>query len=267
MPVKKHYKKQKSIINGDFNATTSLSLYQSYFDGKTIIEDPLCNYNGMRIKAFCRETRVVMTQTYFDHPVNERYTWFSPNSITKKVLDYILMEPFINKYTIECKVLTEMDIDSDHKMVLAIMKTPLTKQARKQQIKAQNKTKLDLKLLDSVETSQLYIEKVKEYLINNTYQPKNQKITNCLIIPAGTTLKYTPKSKKKEIWKEDYELNTLLDQRRNSNSEHEHKDITRKIKKRVKYIRNQIYEQEAKEINEYASKRDIQDFQNKKLCI
>ena len=53
------------------------------------------------------------------------------------------MEPFINNYTLECKVLTsnELDIDSDHRMVLAIMKTPLTKQARKQQRKYKIKTK------------------------------------------------------------------------------------------------------------------------------
>ena len=143
---KKHCRNQKLIINGDFNATTSMSLYQSYFDGKATMEDPLCNDNGMRIKAFCREMKVVMTQTYFDHPVNERYTWYSPNSVTKKVLVYILMEPFINNYTLECKVLTsnELDIDSDHRM--AIMKTPLTKQARKQQEKIPNKIKIDFKV-------------------------------------------------------------------------------------------------------------------------
>ena len=181
------------------------------------------------------------------------------------------MEPFINKYTLECKVLTELDIDSDHKMVLAIMRTPLTKQARKQQKKVQNNIKIDYKLLESEESSKNYVEKVKDYLINNACQPKNEKIINCLKIPAQTTIKYTPKPKQEEIWKEDAELNTLLEQRRNSNSDHEHKDITREIKKRVKYLRNQKYEQEAKEINEHASKRDIEQlfrtFKAKKVCI
>ena len=86
-------------------------------------------------------------------------------------------------------------------------------------------------MLESEETSKQYVERVKDYLINDTCLSKNEKIINCLTIPAERTLKYIPKPKQKEIWKEDNELNTLLDQRRNSN-ENEHKDITKKIKKK-----------------------------------
>ena len=39
----KQSKHQKLIINGDFNATTAVSLYQTYYDGKKVIDDPICN--------------------------------------------------------------------------------------------------------------------------------------------------------------------------------------------------------------------------------
>ena len=71
---KRQDKKQKLAVIGDFNATTAVSLQQSYFDGSNLLEDPICNDNGYRIKSFCREQKLCMTQTYFDHPT-EKYVY------------------------------------------------------------------------------------------------------------------------------------------------------------------------------------------------
>ena len=57
----KQHKHQKLLVCGDFNATTAVSLKQSYFDGKQIIEDPICNDNGLRLKRFVREAGLCMT--------------------------------------------------------------------------------------------------------------------------------------------------------------------------------------------------------------
>jgi len=75
--------------------------------------------------------------------------------------------------------------------------------------------------------SKQYVERVKDYLINDTCLSNNEKIINCLTIPAERTLKYIPKPKQKEIWKEDNKFNTLLNQRRNSNK-NEHKYILKR---------------------------------------
>ena len=37
---------QKLIVTKDFNATTSISLKNCYFDGKQVLEDDVCNDNG-----------------------------------------------------------------------------------------------------------------------------------------------------------------------------------------------------------------------------
>ena len=53
---------------------------------KNLLED-----SGTRIKNFCREQALCMSQSYFDHPLEERFTWTSPDGQTKKVIDYILV--------------------------------------------------------------------------------------------------------------------------------------------------------------------------------
>ena len=116
-------KNQKLIVTGDFNATTSVSLTNCKFNGTQIVDDPLCNDNGSRIKTFCRSMKLSMSQTYFNHPVEERYTWFSPDGKTRKVLDYILVNKFVQDYISECKV-WQSDIESDHRMLVASIRSP-----------------------------------------------------------------------------------------------------------------------------------------------
>ena len=56
------------------------------------------------------------------------------------------------------------------------------------------------------------------------------------------------------------ELNSLLDDRKNHNiGSQSHKDITKKIKKRVKKLRNEKLAREADEINNFANKRQIEE--------
>ena len=73
--TKKQFKQQKLIVNGDLNATTELSTKQFYYDGKCLVEDSLCNDNGQRLKQFCQEKLLCMSQSFYDHPIENRYTW------------------------------------------------------------------------------------------------------------------------------------------------------------------------------------------------
>ena len=127
----KQHKQQKLIVLGDFNATTSVSLGKNHFDGQQIINDSICNDNGSRLKSLCRELRLCMSQTYYDHPKEKRFTWFSGDGSTKKVLDYVLVEPFIQNYIEECKAEQNYDFDSDHILVKTVLKTPSSKKHSK----------------------------------------------------------------------------------------------------------------------------------------
>ena len=101
---KKHH---KLIIAGDFNEISSVALKQSFYNGMSIVEDEMCNDNGSRLKQLCRSEKLCMVQTYFDVPLEERYTWFSNDGKTKRVLDYILTEHFIQQYVTNCFVASD----------------------------------------------------------------------------------------------------------------------------------------------------------------
>ena len=214
----KQYKHQKLIVHSDFNATTSLSLQQCHFDGKRIIEDPICNENGQRLKSFCREKELCMSQTYFDHPINERYTWYSGDKITKKVLDYVLVEKFIQEYVLDCFVKPDCLIESDHRLLVTKLSTPKTKRARrKPKRKPKLPSKPDINSLNRKEDKENFINAVSE-TINRTKNLKvnmSNKLVDCLRKAADTTL---PKAKKQErpseIWKNDERLNSLLTERK-----------------------------------------------------
>ena len=101
-----------------------------------------------------------MSQSFFNHPIESRYTWYSGDKITKKVIDYILVEPFTQQYMERCEV-TNADFESDHRLLVAAMKTPTTKKARRQRLNAPKKEpKPDPKDLENDEVKNKYIQAV-----------------------------------------------------------------------------------------------------------
>jgi len=91
-----------------------------------------------------------MLLTYFEQKLEERYTWFSNDGITKRVLDYILAEEFILQYVMNCKTEGTQDFGSDHRLVVTILNTPMCKIARWKPRKERRKcVKKDLSSLDN----------------------------------------------------------------------------------------------------------------------
>ena len=258
----KQNKRQKLIINGDFNATTATSLKQCYFDGKNVIEDDLCNDNGFRIKNLCREFSLCMTQSFFNHPLEERYTWYSGDKVTKKVLDYVLVEPYIQEFIQDCFVSTDCHFESDHRLIITDLCTPKTRKARKKLKKIIHQPKADIKALLNEEIRQSFVSAVSNNLKDNEHlEITSSKIINCLQGAADQSLPKKNKTKSfKETWKNDSQLNKLLNERvvlqKNSVT---YKRLSRLIKKRVNVLRNERISQEANEINEYANRRKIED--------
>ena len=259
---KKQYKHQKLIVNGDFNATTSVSLKQCYFDGKKVIEDDLCNDNGFRLKSFCKEFQLCISQTYFDQPLENRYTWYSGDQKTKKVIDYVLIEPYAQNYVNKCFVSTDSDFESDHRMIVTNLSTPMTKRARWKQKKKQCLARPDIKSLNNIEISKTFVTKVTDDLVtSHDMETTSSKIINCLKKVADETLPKKGKtSRENEVWKNDKSLNSLLNERKSVKKDsHNFKTLTRQIKKRVRQLRNDKFAKEAAEINELVSYRKVEE--------
>lgn len=145
--IVKTQKKQKLIVMGDFNATTSISQRRCFFDGKKILTDPSCNDNGNRLKSFCRTNELCVSNSFYKHRMIHRYTWYSNDGKTRKVLDYILTEPYVQKYMTNCRVYRGIDIDTDHRLLKATMCTPSTRNARRRYNKSPTEPKRDIKSL------------------------------------------------------------------------------------------------------------------------
>ena len=89
-PAKKDQRHQKIIVIGDFNAQTKPAKYKSCYDGESLIQDNECNDNGCPLNWFCKSQKMCISSSYFDHPMIDRYTWYSNDKKTKKMNDYVL---------------------------------------------------------------------------------------------------------------------------------------------------------------------------------
>ena len=121
-----------------------------------------------------------MTQIYFDHPLEER-TWYSENKTTKKVIDYILMERYIQQFVQGCSVKSQIDFGSDHRLLLTEMHTPSTRRARKF-LNNKAYTNPDPKSLAIKEVKQVFLQKVKDELLH-----KNKVVKPCKKNPQSNS--------------------------------------------------------------------------------
>ena len=114
-------------------------------------------------------------------------------------------------------------------------------------------------------TQRKYIDAVNNGLRSTTREdcPSNasKRIINILTSAAIDILPAKPKSEKNcELWKNDECLNELLNEREKlSLTSSSYKDTTKKIKKRVTWLRNKKLRLEAEEINDHANKRQIEE--------
>ena len=264
-------KHRKLLVLGDLNATTSLAYRKSCFDGVKVIPDDNFNENGSRLKSFCRRMKLGMASTFFDCSLNERVTWYSCDKKTTKKNDYVLPESFIQQYISSCKAYPDIDFDSDHKILITNLSTPTCKRARWKNKLSINKSKVDALSLKDITTKNLFVEEVKKDITNSKKQGGNSNLNSSEIISdfiiktlrtVGEATLPTKNLKKgtNEIWKNDTEFNDLLQSRKNHKmGTDEHKQLTKKLKKRIKFLRNKKLSDEANEINEHANRRDIEN--------
>ena len=260
----KKEKHQKLIVVGDFNATTALALQKSEYDGSQILSDEICNDNGGRLKGLCRNKRLCISSTFFEYPIENRWTWYSCDKHTKKKNDYVLAEKFVQTYITSCKAEPDVDFDSDHKILITELTTPKTRRARWKKRSVKRCQKTDVKMLQDpeirVKFKRCLTDTLKSTSISSeSIDKKSDEIVKMLKSIGETTLPKVQKQNINETWKLDTELNELLCQRMETNMRTtQYKELTKCIKKRVKQLKNDRLREEAEKINEYANKRKIE---------
>ena len=82
---------------------------------------------------------------------------------------------------------------------------------------------------------------------------------NSLTSAASEILPNKTEKKTKQIWRDDEDLNKLLEERSKTDNETiSYKKLTRLIKSRIRKLRNEKMRKEAEELNEFATKREIE---------
>lgn len=258
-------KHQKLIIVGDFNATTSVALQKCNYDGLQIVPDEICNDNGTRLKNFCRSTKLCISSSFFDYTLENRFTWCSPDGNTRKKLDYVLVENFVQQYVTDCKTQPQIDFDSDHVVLITKMNTPKTRKARWKKKTQQKVSKKNIAMLRENAMRKQFEDKLDDVLNNRRLTQATTEETSDTMVKtvnevATEILPDLKRNAADETWKCDEELNLLLNDRMDSNlGSDRHKELTKRIKRRVKHLRNVRLKREADEINDFANRRKVEE--------
>ena len=258
----KNNKHQKLIVAGDFNAQTSVALRKCNFDECSIVQDNDCNDNGERLKSFCKLKKLRMLQTFFDYPVDRRYTWFSNDGVTRRVRDYVLAEEFVKKYTNDCSVDDSFDVESDHRIIVTELNTPRSKRARWKRQTTNNKAQVDVRSLAMTDLQNKFKNSVAASFVGSgdrNASAISENMIHNLCESADKVLPKKTRHQQREMWKEDEEFNRIIHERSQlqKNSD-EYKLMTKKLRKRIRFLRNEKLQQEANETNMRAQKREIE---------
>ena len=88
------------------------------------------NESGLRFYEFFNNHCLSLLNIWFPDKKCHRITWHSPDRVTKKVHDFILACSWLRQYLSNCRVYNSYVFDSDHRLVIADICTPCTKEAR-----------------------------------------------------------------------------------------------------------------------------------------
>ena len=266
---KKQQKHQKLIIAGDFNATTDVAKFKSNFSGTTnVIIDRNCNDNGQRLKQLCQSEKLSISSTFFKHRLFHRYTWHSNDHKTRKILDYILTQQYVQQFMTNCPVYNGFDVETDHRIIKATMYAPSTKNARKRYCKNPTppKKRLDLKKLLDPTIRARFSTRINEQIRNTKNEnadvsSRSQNLINVISDSANEILPEKPKTMDTSTkFYDDERLNELLNTRsKESKTSNTYKLLTKKIKKHARYLRNGRLRREAEQINSHATRRQTEE--------
>ena len=169
----KTQKREKLIVLGDFNATTSTARRKCCYDGNTVIQDEDCSDNGERLKSFCRSEKLCISSSFFKHRMLHRYTWYSNDGKTRKILDYVLVETYVQQYVTDCRVKRWFDFDTDHRLLKTSLCTPSTRKAKRKCNAKPQKPKVNIKALMDPAVTKKFADTVSKELRTSDNHPES----------------------------------------------------------------------------------------------
>ena len=253
----KSKEKRKTLILGDFNG------YCSFFDKKcdftgdlTRFDDYESTESGDLLLEFCSDTKMSSLASCFDHKFCQRASWYSNDGKTVRVLDHVLCKSWLRKHATDCRIRNNIKIDSDHRCLVASFSFPAFKRDRrltKNKKKHVKKRKIDFStLLKDEIVGDEFLQDIELLMIENQNVELSVEKLDKMLETASAKIPLKPVRAPKNSWDSDHELQELLKQRdtisRSENST-EYKKLTKKIRKRAQFLRNDFLRIEGLKIN------------------
>ena len=255
-------------MQGDFNAEFQISREHSCFDGsQSRIEEGTnqTNENCMLFLQYCQTNKLLILNTWFDHPIHHRVTWHHPNGRTKKVYDYSLSGSWLRRFIQDVRVRNSY-FNSDHRLLVTKFLTPCNKAAR--YLKRGKKViKPDLEQLQNDVIKENVISEINKYLEENDSPGSIDEMQYHLVNALHKGRQQIPKQTKSQQiipWQHDQNLQMLNNQRTQLHKQNttakttrELKQLNKQINKKAKEIRNKTFKAKGKELNSLKQQRQM----------
>ena len=252
---------RKIFVQGDFNAEMEVSRGQYCFDGaksRVDVGTEELSENAVLFVGYCRKQNISILNTWFKHPLKHRITWHHPNRVTKKIYDYSLSRSWIRQFVSDVRVRNSY-FNSDHRLVVTKLSTPVNRAARKPQPKKKAMFRPNFKSLGNENLVETVKVEISTHLNNNFPTDSVDAIHDHIIHAMENGRKIIPSQQKSHHnipWNYDTEFADLITSRRqlrsmeNSDTNRQRiKTLSKKVKIKVRKIRNDILKAKAEEIN------------------
>jgi hypothetical protein len=257
------------MVIGDFNAKVGQN-WQSWNGviGKFGIGSE--NDRGERLLQFCQSNNLVITNTMFKQTKPQRqWTWTSPDGQTKNMIDFVLVNRRWKSNIKACRSFAA-EVGSDHKLVLATIRSRINVNS-----KIEHSKKIDIDKLNSPLVKSSFRKTMQEKITSRMHGAMNVEETwNCIktgiMQAAEEVLGCSRRKKKTQKWITQEVLN-LSDERRklsanknqNATSRNQYNRLTRQIKLTAKRDKNNWIAEQCEEAEIFAERNETRELYRK----
>lgn len=249
------------VIMGDFNAKVGQGKEDDIVGNFGLGQR---NERGDRLVQFCREERMVISNTLFRLPSRRLYTWRSPadkpGGIVRNQIDFILVNQRFRNSIISAKTYPGADVPSDHNALICVLRVKL----RRSQINhvTQNRRKYEVDRLQddgvrhAVERT-MSAELEKTPLEDLRVEDQWSVFKGSVIQACDTFLTSDKPQQKKKQWMTDEILEMMDERRKLKNADPEaYRQIHGVIKRKIREAKERWMSERCQEIEELDRKHD-----------
>ena len=204
----------KLVILGDFNARVG-SDHELYGPALGKFGKGSCNSNGELLLNFCTQFGLVVTNTYFNQPDRNYFTWNHPRFKKSYLLDYVLTRNEHISDKLNTKAMRGSECATDHYIVISSLRFRLTMRSRRA---PQAPKRFDVKKLKSEDVKDEFnaklLTKIPELRQTHLVEEKWSKMKDVLQKTCTDVLGHL--KRRNEDWFDEYydEIEPLLEEKR-----------------------------------------------------